>query len=173
MSTELVAQALGLVGLSFVFLSWVQKERKNIFIFNIINLFFYTAHYFVLGGYIAAMMCVAVIVRNILFIRRDTQKVSNAWLYFFLLLAFLCIPVFWNGWLTIFPVSGVVLSTFAMWQVSTIRMRIFMFLSCLLWLPYVIDIHSWAGIASQLVGILGIIFGLFKSDLSLVKKPGN
>jgi hypothetical protein len=166
-------QAIGAVALIFVFLAWNAKERKNIFILQSINLVLFIAHYWLLAAPAGAAMCVVVLGRNFVFSQKGKKSWASSplWLYVFIILSVGVLAVFWKGWTTVLPVAAVIISMYAMWKDSPAEMRWFMFISCLVWVPYTIIVQSWPGLLSQVVGISGILLGMYRLDRKQPSEP--
>jgi len=161
-----VIQAIGAIALVFIFLSWNAKERKNIFFLQSINLVFFTIHYLLLAAYAGAAMCVVVLARNFVFSRKGEEKWAShpAWLYGFIALAIGFLLVLWDGWITLFPIVGIIFGTYAMWNVRPADIRFFMLISALVWIPYVIFVGSYPGLLNQIVATVGILAGMYRHD---------
>ena len=82
----------------------------------------------------------------------------------FILLSIGLLTIFWGGWVTLLPVAGVIIGTYGMWKDRPADIRTFMLISCLVWVPYTIIVQSWPGLLSQIVGIVGILMGMFRHD---------
>jgi len=159
-------QIIGAVALVFVFLSWNAKERKNIFVLQSINLMLFIVHYWLLTALAGAAMCMVVLCRNFVFSQKGTKKwASNIiWLYLFIILSISVLVIFWNGWVTILPVVAVIISMYAMWEDAPAKIRWYMLISCIVWVPYTIIVKSWPGLLSQIIGIAGILLGMYRLD---------
>lgn len=168
-------QSIGALALIFVFLSWNAKERKNIFIFQSINLVLFVIHYSLLTATAGAAMCAVVLARNFVFSQKGEKKwASNPiWLYVFMILSVGVLGIFWKGWITILPVVGVIISMYAMWKDKPAEIRWFMLISCLVWVPYTIIVKSWPGLLSQVIGIAAILVGMYRLDRKKESKWSN
>jgi hypothetical protein len=161
-----IIQCIGAIALIFVFLAWNAKERKNIFILQSINLVLFVIHYWFLAAPAGAAMCVVVLGRNFVFSqKREKSWADNPlWLYVFIIISVGVLGVFWNGWVTVLPAAGVIISMYAMWKDNPAEIRWFMLISCLVWIPYTIIVQSWPGLLSQVIGIAGILLGMYRLD---------
>jgi len=159
-------QAIGAIALVFVFLAWNAKKRKNIFILQSINLVLFIIHYWLLAAFAGAVMCAVVLGRNFVFSQKGEKEWASRpiWLYVFTILSVWILGISWNGWITILPVVAVIISMYAMWKDNPAEIRWFMFISCLVWIPYTIIVQSWPGLLSQIVGIVGILLGIYRLD---------
>ncbi len=161
-----VVNAIGGIALFFVVLAWNAKSRKNILILQLINLVIFTLHYFLLSAYVGAAMCVVTIGRNFVFIKKNEKKWAShwAWFYFFSLISASVLIFFWDGWITVLPVVGVVLGTYAITKNKPADIRFYMLITCFIWLPYTIVVHSYSGFLSQTIGIISILIGMYRHD---------
>lgn len=159
-------QVIGAIALIFIVLAWNAKNRKNIFILQSVNLAFFIVHYLLLSAYAGAAMCTVVLARNFVFMHKTEKKWAShiAWLYGFIIVAIGVLIIFWNGWVTILPVLGVVISMYAMWKDKPAQMRFFMLMSCIVWIPYTLIVQSWPGLFSQIIGVIGILVGMYRLD---------
>lgn len=163
-----VVQGTGALALAFIVLAWNARLRKNIFILQSINLILFIIHYVLLSAYAGAAMCAVVLGRNLVFMQKGEKGWAShsAWFYFFTIFAISLLIIFWNGWVTLLPVGAVIVSMYAMWNDEPARMRFYMLLSCLIWIPYTIIVQSYPGFLSQIVGIVGILLGMYRLDWS-------
>lgn len=166
-------QAIGAVALVFVFLAWNAKTRKNILLLQSVNLVLFVIHYFLLSAFAGAAMCLVVLGRNIVLFKKNEKAWAShwSWFYIFTLIALGVLAVSWNGWITILPVAAVILSMYAMWKDNPVDIRFYMLLVCLIWVPYTIVVQSYSGLLSQVVGIAGILVGMYRHDRE--KSLGN
>ena len=164
-------QAIGGVALVFVILAWNARERKNIFLLQSINLVLFAIHYWLLSAEAGAAMCLVVLARNVVFSQKGEKKWASSplWLYAFIIISVGVLGIFWEGWTTILPVVAVIISMYAMWKDNPADMRWYMLISCLVWIPYnTIAVPSLSGLFSQLIGIAGLLLGMYRLDR---KKP--
>lgn len=166
-------QALGAVALIFVILAWNAQTRKKILELQSINLALFIAHYLLLNALAGAIMCAIVLARNLVFIEKNDAKWAShpAWLYIFVALSVSGVLLSWKGLITILPAVGVVLGTYAISRNNPAEIRFFMLIACVIWIPYTIVVHSYAGLFSQIVGIIGILMGMYRHDRRGVVSP--
>jgi hypothetical protein len=159
-------QGIGAIALIFVFLAWNAKTRKGILFLQSINLVLFIVHYALLSALAGAAMCLVVLARNMVFIQKNDKRWANhpAWFFLFSTVSVGVLAVFWNGWITLLPVAGVIVGTYAIAKDSPAQIRFFMLIACVLWIPYTIVVHSYSGLLSQLVGAAGILTGMYLHD---------
>lgn len=161
-----VIQSIGAVALVFVVFAWSQKTREKMIKSQSINLILFTIHYLLLGAYTGAIMCVIVLFRNFVFLRKGIKKWAShkIWLYFFYLISTIGLIFSWKGLITILPVVAVILGTYGMYKEKPSEMRFYNLINCLIWIPYTIVVYSYSGFLSQIVGISGILIGMYRHD---------
>lgn len=159
-------QFLGAIALIFVFLSWNAKHRERILNLQSINLVFFAFHYLLLGAYTGALMCVVVLARNFVFVRKGKKKwASNFfWLYIFCLLSIIVLIISWKGWISTLPVIAVIIGMYGMFREKPQEIRFYNLINSLIWIPYTIFVHSYSGLLSQIVGIAGVLTGMYRHD---------
>ena len=159
-------QSIGIVALVFVVLAWNAKTRKKILRLQSVNLAFFIIHYILLGAYTGALMCVIVLVRNFVFIKKGEKKWASysIWFYLFSLLSVVALTISWKGSITILPVVAVILGTYGMYKEKPADMRFYNLINCLIWIPYTIVVFSYPGLLSQIIGTIGILMGMYRHD---------
>jgi hypothetical protein len=158
-------QALGVIALVFFVAAFQSRVRKHILIGQTISALFFIAHFYLLGAYVGGVMNVIIIGRNMVFYHKDKAWANHiSWLYLTIAISVGSLLYFWQGWISIFPVMGVIMGTYAMWHNKPSDMRFYMLLSILSWIPYMIAVRSYSGLAMQVVIILFIAFGMYRLD---------
>lgn len=159
-------QGIGASALIFVVIGWNQKTRKKVLEYQAINFVLTTIHYFLLSAYIGAATCILSLLRNLVFIQKGQREWANhpMWFWVFAVLAAASSYFFWNGWITILPVAGIILGTYSVSRINPKEMRIYMFIACILWIPYTIVVRSYSGLIGQVVAAFGILLGMYRHD---------
>jgi hypothetical protein len=159
-------QAIGAIALVFIILGWSSKERKHILGLQIINFIFFIIHYILLGAYMGAANCGMSLLRNVVFLRKNDRAwaAHPAWFWIFSALSLTTLALFWRGWITILPAAGTILGTWAITKDRPADIRFYMLIACILWIPYTIVVHSYSGLVSQIVGVVGITLGMYRHD---------
>lgn len=159
-------QFIGLIALVFVFLSWNAKTRKDIFKLQSINLVFFIIHYMLLGAHTGALMCIVVLTRNFVFVRKGTKRWAShvIWFYIFCLLSIAVLLISWRGWISVLPATAVIIGMYGMFKDKPKEMRFYNLLNSLIWVPYTIVVHSYSGLLSQIIGITGVLVGMYRHD---------
>ncbi len=131
-----------------------------------IGSFIYVLHFFLLSAWTGVAINAIVAVRNWVFIKKDTHTWAQhpAWLYVFMGLAILSLYFTWEGWISILPTIALCLGVYSRWQSKVAHIRLFALAGTFLWIPYVIVVHSYAGLATELVLGTAVLYGMWKHD---------
>lgn len=158
-------QAIGAIGLVFVIFAWNAKNRVSILSLQSLSTVLFFVHYVLLSAFAGAAMCLVVLGRNFVFAQKDKKWANHpAWFYVFALISVAALIPFWEGWISILPVVAVIIGVHAMSKDRPADMRLYMLAACLLWVPYTIVVGSYSGLLNQIVGIVGILMGMYRHD---------
>lgn len=162
----LLIQTIGAIALIFIVLAWNAKTRKSILLLQSVSMILFVAHYTLLSAYAGAAMCAVVLGRNFVLLQEDEKNWAShwTWFYFFIFISLAVLTYFWNGWITILPVLGAIVGIYGMWKENPADIRYYMLIASSIWVPYTIAVHSYSGLLSQVVGIAGILVGMYRHD---------
>ncbi len=160
-------QIVGLIGLLFVIISF-QKNRKSFTLaVLVLAALFFTIHFILLKAWTGAAMNGLAAVRTYIFNLRDRKKYLNnrATLYIFIFLFWIAGLFTWEGYVSLFPVTGMSLECMSLWSKETKRMR-WLFLSVTpLWLVYNSVVRSYAGVATEIFIMSSVVVAIIRFDL--------
>lgn len=157
-------QSIGIVALLFVILAWNARTRNGILLRQGLSSLFFVAHFYLLGAYTGALMSLIVVGRNFVFENKLTWARNTIWLYLFMFFSVLALLFSWQGFISVFPVLGVIIGTYAVWKNNPKDMRSYMLLTAVIWIPYTIVVHSYSGLISQVVMAVAILIGKARLD---------
>lgn len=159
-------QFVGVVGIVLYAYAFQSKNRKQILVFQSVGSLIFFSYYWLLGAYIGAMLNFIVIFRNLISdakIKHEWAK-NKAWMYAFIILSLIALVFFWQGPLSILPALGIILGTYASWRDEPFKIRFFMLLATLVWVPYSTVIHAYLGVLSHFILLIFITVGMYKHD---------
>lgn len=161
-----IAQGIGLVALAITFSSYQAKHRHEILSRQIIGAVVYVAHFGMLSAWTGLAMNAIVAVRNWVFLRKSTSYWAShqAWMWFFMALSIGMCFFTWEGYISLFPAMGMVSGVYARWHENERQIRVFSLVGVLLWLPYTLAVHSYAGTLTQIVLAIAVGIGMWKHD---------
>lgn len=159
-------QTLGGIALFFGVIAWNSNTRTKILRFQSINSALFAIHYILLGALSGALMSVVILLRNFVFSQQKEYAWARhkAWIYFFMILSVITVGFFWQGWPSLLPVCGVIIGTYAVSRKKPKDIRYYVFITLLFWAPYTLLVHSYSGLASQIITGVGILIGMSRLD---------
>lgn len=171
---NIFAQLIGFIGTAFLFISYQQKVRKNILVFQTISSLFFMTHFFILGVFInsgaftGCFMNVLGALRAFVYSQNEKKWArSPLWVVFFLI-AFSVAGIltadtesFW--WL--FPTMAMVLSTVTLWLQNPRLVRILTFPASPMWLTYNIVVRSYSGMVTETFVIISLLISIIRYDI--------
>ena len=170
------AQALTIISMVFGIWSFQGKTQKQIIFFQHICNVFATVGYFLLGGYVGAMLCILAIFRNLIFSLRAKYKWcdSKFWIVFFITMyafsyasSFLFLgkeAITYNFIVELLPALGSSAHTFAFRSKNAKLVRLISLIAGPFWLAYNILVFSIGGILNEGFILVSIIVGYFRLD---------
>lgn len=164
LNTFWTAQIIGGIALLLTVYTWNRKSRSEILITQCISSVAYIIHYVLLGAFTGAIMNALVIGRNLTFDlkhKKDWAKHPGLLLGFIFIL---CLggALSWQGPVSILGTLGTIVGTYGMWQNNPWKMRLYIFIACVIWVPYTIVVHSYSGLVSQLVAMIAILIAKYR-----------
>ncbi len=170
-SYDIIAQFIGFLGLLASMTAYQMKTQKRIVMIQIISCSFFTAHFLMLHAYTGALMNFIAAVRSVVFANKDKKWAkSNWWIVFFSLVCVLAVSLSWEGYLSLLPMLGMVLTTVS-WGIENARLvRLISLPSSPLWIIYNFVSGSTAGVLTELFVMTSIITAMIRLDLPKKKK---
>ncbi len=173
---EIIAQAVGIVGMTFNILSYQPKTKKNVLILQLIGAAFFTVNFFLLKAITGAVLNIVNVALALVFAFKEKTRAEHpAWAVGFCA-AYICSyvltftlfglePTTANLITEIFPVIGTLLTvlSYKMKDAKAIR-KIGLFRSPA-WLMYNIFVFSIGGIICEVVTIVSIIIAIIRLDI--------
>ncbi len=175
---QILGQVLGFVPLVTGPLAYQMKTPSRLLAIQILTALSFSTHYFLIGAttaaalnIIGAVKCVCYYFRN----RRGSK--SQLFPIFFTVLVFVTGVLTWNGWYSIFIMSGLLLYSVSLSLSDTQTIRKLTLIKSPLCLVYNIFVSSGGGIAFEIVTLLSVLIGLFrhreKGASSTEEKPSK
>lgn len=161
-----IAQGIGLIALAVSFSSYQSKHRRDILFRQIIGSVVYVVHFGLLSAWTGLAMNAIVVARNWVFLKKEKAYWAShqAWMWFFMFVSVASLFFTWEGYISLLPAIAMVLGVYARWHEDEKRIRLFALFGVMLWLPYTILVHSYAGTLTQLVLAVAILYGIWKHD---------
>lgn len=148
-------------------LSFWQKDRRKILLYEVIDCFLYAIHYFMIGATTGAFINIVGIARSSSFMLKDKNKFLSTYALPIIFLGIYIInaAISWEGWITIFPTIGSMILMLSIWQHNTKVIRRYGILVQALWLVYAVYVVSYVAIATQIILIISNIVAIIRLDI--------
>lgn len=161
-----IAQAVGLIGMSFAFISFQKNNNKQILLFQTMAAVTFTLHFILLGAFTGAAMNILGASRNIIFYNREKRWANNKlWMYFFILLYVVSGILTWENYYSILPIMAMTLSTIGLWIQEARATRLVVLPSSPCWLIYNIINKSISGVLTETVLLLSLVVAIIRFDV--------
>ena len=156
----LLGNIIALIASILMVISSSLKDRKKIIYVQTIQILFYTISDLILGGYTGAIINAISLVRNILSYK---DKLTNPWKATIIILSVLLSLYFNNlGFLGLLPIISTVTFTLFMNVKSTIKLKLLIIFTMVLWLIYDIAIKSYTSAAFDFFSAIANIVTLIQ-----------
>lgn len=160
----IVGQALSIVAVVLGFISFQMKSAKGILVFQTVTALTFSAHYFLIGAmtasalnFVAAVKCVAYYVRN----KRNSQSLVLP--IFFTVLVFVTSLLTWDGWYSIFIMTGLLVNSVGLALPNPQTIRKLTLIKSPLCLAYNCLVLSSGGILYEAAVFVSAILGLLRA----------
>ena len=167
---KVLAQAIGFIGMIFVFAAFQQKEKKRILLVQAAAGVVFTVHFILLGAFTGAVMNVIEVARNAAFCKKGGKHQTRIFAAAFML-AFSVLGVLtWQNWFSLLPIVAMNLSTLVFCMENPRHIRICYVPVSVGWLIYNVTAFSIAGILTESFCLLSILIALFRYDILHIAK---
>ena len=176
MIKEIIGQAVGIVAMAFIILSYQPKTQKNIFLLQLIGSTLFSINFFLLGAYVGAYLNVIGLIRGLAFYFKEKTKADKWYMILLFCLLFasgylLTFTVFGkpfnllNAVVEIMPVIAMIVATisFATKDAKTLRKLSLICSPC--WLVYDAVSLSIGGVICEILSLISIITAIIRHDL--------
>ena len=178
---EIIAQVTSVIAVGFNCLSFLQKKKSILLVFQLGSSVLFFVSYVLLGAIAGAIINVVSIARAIVFLQKEKLHADNAiWTAGFItayvlsyaasFLVFQKDPTLPNLIIEFLPVIAMIAIHLSLRYSDTKMVRRFGLVSSPSWLAYNIAILSIGGTISELFNFASIIIGIFRFD---IKKKNN
>ena len=165
---KITAQIIGLLAVATFLLSYQQKKRKNIILFNTLSRCLYILQYMLLGAFSGAVLDVLGAVSSVVagkkhkgFVKRHAKAVFIA-INGVIILAGVLIAFYNKRWLDLFPIAGVLLHTSAFWISDEKIIRRVSLLGSPFWLVYNLFSQAYGSAIGDLLTMGSIVIAMIR-----------
>ena len=165
---KLIPQFIGLLAVATFLLSYQQKKRKNIILFNVISRCLYNLQYLLLGAFSGAVLDILGAVVSVVAGKKHTGLIKkHLTLVIFLMnglivAAGLTIAIINQSWLDLFSLAGVLLHTGAFWLSSEKIIRRISLAGSPFWFVYNFLSHAYGSAVGDLLTMGSILLAMYR-----------
>ena len=173
---DFLTQAVGIVGMTFGILSYLNKNQRGIMIFQLLATTFFSIHFLMLDAVTGCLLNVLGVVRAAVYSQRSTRRwaAHPVWIYIFsvaavaiYVLSFAVFgkePTVWLLILELLPVIATAVTSVSYRMPGGAQVRVLSLFSSPLWLIYNACNGSIGGFISDSLSIISIFVGMYKHD---------
>lgn len=164
----LFAQIVGVLAVATLLLSYQQKKRKNIILWNITARTLYIIQYVVLGAFEGVALDIMGALSSVVAQKKDSNVIKK---YLFLVIAVLNLLIVAVGLLlyknifSLFPIAGVIFQTSALWMSKEKYIRLVSFLGTPFWLVYNLSSLAYGSAIGDVLTLVSIGTAIYRFDI--------
>ena len=174
-TTELIAQAIGIVAMAFNIISYQGKKQRTVIAMQLVGSALFAVNYLMLGAAVGGILNILALIRAVVFLFKDKLKTDHpAWMIGFVA-SYIAIYVLnftlfgkpvtaWNLLIEVLPVIGMVALTIGYRLKRAADVRKCGLVSSPSWLIYNITVGSWGAIICEILALCSIVVGMLRHD---------
>ena len=163
-----IAQVVGIVAVVMFLLSYQQKKRKNIILWNATSRILYIIQYILLGAFEGAALDIMGTVSSIAAQNKDKKIIKKhlaIWITAINLLIIAVGLMLYENIFSLFPIVGVVLHTSAFWISNEKAIRIVSFIGSPFWLVYNLVSCAYGSVIGDVLSMVSIATAMYRYDI--------
>lgn len=173
-TVTVTAQIIGFIALICSLLSFQQKTRKRIMVFQMTASLLFSAQLFMLGAITGGCLDLISFTRSLIFSKNDKKWASSpVWFGVFVGVMIITGILTWESAWSLLPIAGTILSTVALWMKSEKRIRVISLFVGPCWMVYNIVNGAYTGALNELLAMVSIIIALVRHDVGKFDKKAN
>lgn len=163
-----LAQIVGLIAVVTFLLSYQQKKRKNIILFNTVSRCLYILQYLLLGAFSGAVLDVLGVIACVIAGKKHTKFVAKHTKLVFIavnlciITSGVAIAIAKKSWLDLFPIVGVLLHTSAFWMSDENNIRRVSLIGSPFWLVYNFLSRAYGSAIGDTLSICSIVIAMIR-----------
>ena len=164
----LLAQIIGVFAVVTFLLSYQQKERKNIIIWNATSRILYILQYIILGAFEGAVLDILGTVSSVIAQKKDNKFIKKYLMFFIIGINLLILAaglLLYENIFSLFPVAGVILHTSAFWITDEKIIRRVSFLGSPFWFVYNLVSLAYGSAIGDALTMVSIGMAILRYDI--------
>ncbi|MFM2414765.1 MAG: hypothetical protein RI911_458 [Candidatus Parcubacteria bacterium] len=160
-----IAQVVGFLGLIVMMYAFQREERSQILHTQTYGSLLFSIHFYLIGGFVGSLLSLTVVARNSVFKHKPDKPWAQSvlWPFFFALLSIIILASAWEGWISLLPVTGMIIASYAMWLDDAHEIKKYIILSSALWMPYSLFHQAYPSLINQILICASAIFATVKN----------
>ena len=167
-----IAQIVGLFAVTAFLLSYQQKKRTNIIIWNATSRVLYIVQYIILGAFEGALLDVLGTLSCFMAQKKNNELIQKHIKTFVIIINLLIILAglsIYKNIFSLFPIAGVLLHTSAFWLNQEKTIRIISFLGSPFWLTYNLVSQAYGSVIGDILSMVSIGIAIYRYDIKTKK----
>ena len=164
----LLAQIIGVFAVITFLLSYQQKKRKNIIVWNATSRILYILQYLILGAYEGVVLDILGTVSSVAAQKKDSKIIKKNLIFFIIGINLLIITAglfLYENIFSLFPIVGVVLHTSAFWITEEKIIRRVSFIGSPFWLVYNLASLAYGSAIGDILSMISIGTAIYRYDI--------
>ncbi|MBE6607026.1 MAG: YgjV family protein [Ruminococcaceae bacterium] len=164
----IIPQIIGLLAVTTFLLSYQQKKRKNIILFNVISRCLYILQYVLLGAFAGAILDILGAVSSVIAGKKHTEFIKKHTVLVLMLIN-VCIVIIGSAiaiinqsWIDLFSIAGVLLHTSAFWISREKTIRLVSLLGSPFWFIYNFLSQAYGSAIGDILTMCSIIIAMIR-----------
>lgn len=164
----LLAQIIGVFAVITFLLSYQQKKRKNIIVWNATSRILYILQYLILGAYEGVVLDILGTVSSVAAQKKDSKIIKKNLIFFIIGINLLILTAglfLYENIFSLFPIVGVVLHTSAFWITEEKIIRRVSFIGSPFWLVYNLASLAYGSAIGDILSMISIGTAIYRYDI--------
>lgn len=167
-----IAQVSGIIAMVLIIVSYQQRTRFRILMFQIAANLFFIISYFLLKAYTGSAMSFLSLSRSVVFsVLLGRNKDNTVWLIVFILAFVIAGILTWSGIASLFAMIASLIVTVALHTNDKRRMRLLLLLCPVFYFVYNFINRSYGGMGTDLFGIASAAIAIWRFDRPAKENP--
>lgn len=165
---KITAQIIGIIAVIIFFMSYQQKKRNNIILWNATSRILYIVQYILLGAFEGAVLDILGTVSSVAAQNKDKKIIKKhlaIWITAINLLIIAVGLMLYENVFSLFPIVGVVLHTSAFWISDERIIRIVSFIGSPFWLVYNLVSLAYGSAIGDTLTMFSIAAAIYRYDI--------
>jgi len=164
----LFAQIIGVFAVITFLLSYQQKKRKNIIVWNSISRVLYILQYIILGAFEGAVLDILGTISSVVAQKKENKRIKKNLFFLVIGINLLILTaglLLYENIFSLFPIAGVILHTSAFWITDEKIIRKVSFLGSPFWFVYNLANIAYGSALGDVLTMLSIGTAIYRYDI--------